>query len=111
MAKRRKIKKAKRRTSPDSESVIKASKSIAKRSKGFADTLGDHPILLETIAAVLVAAAGALRQPSRKRSEESSARKTGVLWLLALDIAQRSIETLAREREPRTRRSKARGKL
>ena len=66
---------------------------VAKVLKG-AKKIAQNPMAAEIVAATLVAAAAALRNPKR-------AAKTGVdggaLWQLALDVARRSIDAIAAE--------------
>lgn len=67
--------------------------------------LAANPAVTEVVAATLVAAAAALRDPKKARamaaeaaSELRQAAKSGAeggaLWQLALDVAQRSMDTL-----------------
>ena len=79
------------------EKVVKGAKKIAK-----------HPMATEVVAATLVAAAAALRNPKKAQAlaleaadDLKKAAKTGVdggaLWQLALDVARRSIDEIGKE--------------
>lgn len=69
----------------------------------------DHPLVAEVVAAALVGAAAALKNPAKARELAESAAdeitaagkntgaKGGALWLLALDIARRSVNSMAGE--------------
>ncbi len=93
---------------------------VAKRAKAKAADLATHPAVAEIVAATLVAAAAALKNPQKARdmatavsSELETASKEAVdrggrLWQLALDIARRSIDTL--ENDKSSGKSKAKAK-
>ena len=77
--------------------IVKGAKKMAK-----------HPMATEVVAATLVAAAAALRNPKKAQAlaleaadDLKSAAKTGVdggaLWQLALDVARRSIDEIGKE--------------
>ena len=82
-------------------------KVVAKAVKG-AKTIAKNPMTSEIVAATLVAAAAALRDPKKakalaleaaddlKKAAKSGA-DGGALWKLALDVARRSIDTVGRE--------------
>jgi hypothetical protein len=79
---------------------------VAKRAKVKAADLATHPAVAEIVAATLVAAAAALKNPQKARdmasavgSELETASQEAVdrgsrFWQLALDIARRSIDAL-----------------
>ena len=79
------------------EKVVKGAKKIAK-----------NPMTTEVVAATLVAAAAALRDPKKakalaleaaddlKKAAKSGA-DGGALWKLALDVARRSIDAVGKE--------------
>ena len=80
---------------------------VQKVVKG-AKKLAQNPMTTEVVAATLVAAAAALRDPRKakalaleaaddlKKAAKSGA-DGGALWKLALDIARRSIDTVGKE--------------
>ena len=80
---------------------------VAKVLKG-AKKIAQNPMAAEIVAATLVAAAAALRNPKRAQAlaveaadDLKKAAKTGVdggaLWQLALDVARRSIDAIGAE--------------
>ena len=88
------------------EKIVKTAK-VGKVVKG-AKKIAANPATTEIVAATLVAAAAALRDPKKARalaseaaSDLKQAAKSGVdggaLWQLALDVARRSIDTIRTE--------------
>ena len=88
------------------EKIVKTAK-VGKVVKG-AKRIAANPATTEIVAATLVAAAAALRDPKKARalaseaaSDLKQAAKSGVdggaLWQLALDVARRSIDTIRTE--------------
>ena len=87
--------------------TAKASAKVQKVVKG-AKKLAKNPMTTEVVAATLVAAAAALRDPKKakalaleaaddlKRAAKSGA-DGGALWKLALDVARRSIDAVGKE--------------
>jgi hypothetical protein len=94
----------------------KATKTAAKPARGAkvqkvvkgAKKLAQNPMTTEVVAATLVAAAAALRDPKKAKALALSAADDlkkaaksgadgGALWKLALDIARRSIDTVGKE--------------
>ncbi|QNP43558.1 hypothetical protein H9L15_02010 [Sphingomonas daechungensis] len=85
---------------------MKSAKKVAK-----------NPLTAEVVAATLVAAAAALRNPKKAQAlaleaadDIKSAAKSGVesgtaMWQLALDVARRSMDALGKDEPPRRRRS------
>jgi hypothetical protein len=80
---------------------------VQKVVKG-AKKLAQNPMTTEVVAATLVAAAAALRDPRKAKALALSAADDlknaaksgadgGALWKLALDIARRSIDTVGKE--------------
>ena len=79
---------------------------VAKQAKAKAADLATHPAVAEIVAASLVAAAAAIKNPQKARDmatavggELETASKEAVdrgshFWQLALDIARRSIDAL-----------------
>ncbi len=90
---------------------------IAKRAAGLKKTArrvkdktvkaaAQHPLVAEVVAAALVGAAAALKNPAKARQLAASAAdeitaagksanaKGAALWLLALDIARRSVDSM-----------------
>ena len=86
--------------------VVKAAK-VQKVVKG-AKKIAKNPMTTEIVAATLVAAAAALRDPKKakalaleaaddlKKAAKSGA-DGGALWKLALDVARRSIDAVGKE--------------
>ncbi len=70
----------------------------------------DHPLVAEVVAAALVGAAAALKNPAKARQLAASAAdeitaagksanaKGAAMWLLALDIARRSVDSMTGEK-------------
>jgi hypothetical protein len=102
---------------PKAPKAPKASKSPKSRKsadglrvagKKMAE-LASNPVVAEVVAATLVAAAAALRSPDKARALAESARndlsslgkgaaaKNNPFWQLALDVAQKSVDTLGRD--------------
>lgn len=86
--------------------VVKAAK-VQKVVKG-AKKIAQNPMTTEVVAATLVAAAAALRDPKKAKAlaleaadDLKKAAKSGVdggaLWQLALDVARRSIDEIGKE--------------
>ena len=80
---------------------------VAKVLKG-AKKVAKHPMATEIVAATLVAAAAALRNPKKAQAlaleaadDLKKAAKTGVdggaLWKLAMDVARKSIDAIGAE--------------
>lgn len=86
-------------------------KVVAKAVKG-AKKIAKNPMATEIVAATLVAAAAALRDPKKakalaleaaddlKKAAKSGA-DGGALWKLALDVARRSIDTVGKNDGPK----------
>jgi hypothetical protein len=88
------------------QKVIKVAK-VQKVVKG-AKKIAQNPMATEVVAATLVAAAAALRNPKKAQAlaleaadDLKKAAKTGVdggaLWQLALDVARKSIDEIGKE--------------
>ena len=88
------------------QKVVKAAKvqKVVKSAKKMAQ----HPMATEVVAATLVAAAAALRNPKKAQAlaleaadDLKKAAKSGVdggaLWQLALDVARKSIDEIGNE--------------
>lgn len=82
-------------------------KVVAKAVKG-AKKIAKNPMTTEIVAATLVAAAAALRDPKKAKALALSAADDlknaaksgadgGALWKLALDVARRSIDTVGKD--------------
>ena len=90
---------------------------VAKVLKG-AKKIAQNPMAAEIVAATLVAAAAALRDPNRakalaleaaddlKKAAKSGA-DGGALWKLALDVARRSIDAVGKEKTVAAKPKKA----
>lgn len=87
--------------------------SVAVRAaKKKAVKLASNPVVAEVVAATLVAAAAALKNPKKARdmavsaadeisaASKATAKDGNALWQLALDIAKRSVESLATDSDP-----------
>ena len=112
MAREKTIRKKAGGGKPGKAAAAPAAKAKNKRKAGKvgkvvegAKKLAASPAVTEVVAATLVAAAAAMRDPKKARalaveaaSELRQAAKSGAeggaLWQLALDVAQRSMETL-----------------
>ena len=86
--------------------VVKAAK-VQKVVKG-AKKIAKNPMATEVVAATLVAAAAALRNPKKAQAlaveaadDLKKAAKSGIdggaLWQLALDVARKSIDEIGKE--------------
>jgi hypothetical protein len=85
--------------------VAKVAKAAGKARKKAAD-LAANPVVAEIVAAALVATAAAIKNPKKARDIAASAadelksaskdagKKGNAMWLLALDVARRSIDAL-----------------
>lgn len=88
--------------------VAKVAKAAQRAGKKASD-LASNPIVAEVVAATLVAAAAALKNPKKARDlaagaadELQAASRAGVkqgnaFWQLALDVARKSIDALGAE--------------
>ena len=103
------------------QKIVKAAK-VEKVVKG-AKKIAANPATTEIVAATLVAAAAALRDPRKARALASEAASDlkqaarsgvdgGALWQLALDVARRSIDTIGTEngKKAKSKAKKAGGK-
>ena len=98
---------AKARKATKTAKTAKASAKVQKVVKG-AKKIAKNPMTTEIVAATLVAAAAALRDPKKakalaleaaddlKKAAKSGA-DGGALWKLALDVARRSIDAVGKE--------------
>jgi hypothetical protein len=93
---------------------------VAKVLKG-AKKIAQNPMAAEIVAATLVAAAAALRNPKRAQAlaveaadDLKKVAKTGVdggaLWQLALDVARRSIDAIGAEADEPKKSAAKKGK-
>lgn len=100
--------KASPRTGATQSKPVKAVRKVAtKASKAVAN----NPVVAEVVAATLVAAAAALKNPAKARAlaesvadelqeaSKAAAAKSGAFWQLAMDIARRSVEALGMEKK------------
>jgi hypothetical protein len=104
------VKKPKKSSKPKAERKSKAAApSVSKIAKAAADKAADlasSPIVAEIVAATLVAAAAAIRDPKKARQIAAAAgdelqtatKRAGkggeAMWQLALDVGRRSLEAL-----------------
>jgi hypothetical protein len=110
------------------ESKAKAAPAAAKVSKiakvaaEKAADLASNPVVAEIVAATLVAAAAAIRDPKKARqiaeaagNELETAGKTAskggeAMWQLALDVGRKSLEALGNEGAKPAKKAKAKKK-
>jgi hypothetical protein len=101
------------------QKVVKAAK-VQKVVKG-AKKIAQNPMATEVVAATLVAAAAALRNPKKAQAlaleaadDLKKAAKSGVdggaLWQLALDVARKSIDQIGKEDSAAKKARKAKPK-
>ena len=90
---------------------------VAKVVKG-AKKIAQNPMTTEVVAATLVAAAAALRDPMKAKALALSAADDlkkaaksgadgGALWKLALDVARRSVDAIGKEKPAAAKPKKA----
>jgi len=90
---------------------------VAKVMKG-AKKIAQNPMTTEVVAATLVAAAAALRDPKKAKALALSAADDlkkaaksgadgGALWKLALDVARRSVDAIGKEKPAAAKPKKA----
>lgn len=94
-------------------------KVVTKAVKG-AKKIAKNPMTTEIVAATLVAAAAALRDPKKAKAlalEAADLKKAaksgadgGALWKLALDVARRSIDTVGNDGAKKAKKSGAKKK-
>ena len=94
-------------------------KISVKGAKAKAAEIASNPVVTEVVAATLVAAAAALRDPNKARQlalsaadEIKAATKGGqgrgaALWQMALDVAKRSIDSANADAQPAKKASGA----
>ena len=92
-------------------------KAVVRTAGKKAADLASNPAVAEVVAATLVAAAAAIKNPKKARdmaasvgeelesASKNAAGKGGAFWQLALDIARRSIDSIGAEKA----RPKAKG--
>lgn len=100
------------KTSDKKDKKDKPQKSTAQRVRKATVKLASNPLVSEVVAATLVAAAAALKNPKKARALAESAgneigsaskemaNKGGAMWSLAMDIARNSLEAIAGESTP-----------
>ena len=105
----KKGKKAKVAIANGKPAAAKIKKAAGKAGKRAAKLVQDHPVAAEVVAAALVAAAAALKDPAKARAMaaaaadeltamgKDAASKGSALWKLALDIGRHSVEALGAE--------------
>ena len=93
-------------------------KKVVKKATKKAAKIAQNPIVAEVVAATLVAAAAAIRNPKKAREialaagdEIGGAAKTatgqgGAFWQLAMDVAKRSVDALAEDQGKKTKANK-----
>lgn len=99
------------RTSKASGAKIAKTAPAVRKVATKARKLAANPVVTEVVAATLVAAAAALKNPAKARAlaesvadelqeaSKAAATKTGAFWQLAMDIARRSVDTLGIEQK------------
>lgn len=87
-------------------------RGLVKEAKKSVTKLASNPAVSEVVAATLVAAAAALRDPDRARAlagtaaeelkalSKKSQREGSALWKLALDVAGRSLDSFGAAAQP-----------
>lgn len=92
-------------------------KKVARTVKKKGAELATNPAVAEVVAATLVAAAAAMRDPKKARLLAESAADeirgagkqvattAGPLWQIALDVARRSLEAVQGEEAPKKAKS------
>ena len=97
-------------------------KKAVKTATSTAKKIASNPAVAEIVAASLVAAAAAIKDPKKARGmaaavgeELSKASKSSIdrgnrFWALALDVAQRSIEALGEEKSAKAGPAKKKAK-
>jgi hypothetical protein len=113
--KKPKDKKDKRKTAT-SPSLSKTPKKAVKSLKA----ISQNPLVADVVAAALIGMAAALKDSDKARKmasdasdqlnalSKSGAKKGNAMWDLALDIGQRTLETLAKDQGGSRKGSKAR---
>jgi hypothetical protein len=93
-------------------------KKVVKKATKKAAKIAQNPIVAEVVAATLVAAAAAIRNPKKAREialaagdEIGGAAKTatgqgGAFWQLAMDVARRSVDALAEDQGKKATKKK-----
>ena len=122
MAKDKKASGTKSKAKPQAAKAKPAKSKVkvaVKAAKTKASELASNPAVTEVVAATLVAAAAALRDPSKARQMALSAAdeiktatrdnegKGAALWQLALDVAKRSIDAANADAKPAKTKSSA----
>ena len=92
--------------------------TAAKALKAKTAEMASSPVAAEIVAATLVAAAAALKDPKKARqiaesaadeiktASKEAAGKGGAMWLLALEVARRSIDALASDKPKKSKKKK-----
>jgi hypothetical protein len=118
----KKVKKAARKADKKINTSSKASELVRKAG----ETIVSHPAVAEVVAATLVAAAAALKNPKKAQAlaiaagddlqalTKEAAAKGSALWALALEVGRKSLETFdlapagpAARRKPAARKAPA----
>jgi len=96
--------------------------TAAKALKARTAEMASSPVAAEIVAATLVAAAAALKDPKKARriaesaadeikaASAQAAGKGGAMWLLALEVARRSIDALATDKPAKKAKKKKKKK-
>ena len=121
MAKEKKKKAAEapkaKKKSAKSASTADTIKKVARTAKKKGAELASNPAVAEVVAATLVAAAAALRDPKKARliaetaadeikaAGKQAAASRGPLWQIALEVARRSFDAVQAEEAPKKAKS------
>lgn len=109
---------AKAKRSPKAAPASKAIDGAVRAAKDKVVEIASNPVVAEVVAATLVAAAAALRNPDKARElarsagdelgsiSKSAVGKGGAFWKLATDIARQSIASLNEDSSSGARSSK-----
>lgn len=98
--------KASSKTARTSDTAAPDIATVAKKVKAKAADLASNPLVAEVVAATLVAAAAAIKDPKKARAIAESvgdelgkaakgAQGGSAMWQLAMDVAKRSMGALA----------------
>ena len=99
-------KKDKKKAAKKADKKLKGAAKAKTVARKAADAVAAHPAVAEVVAAALVGAAAALKNPRKARALAESAGdsleklgkeaagKGSALWSLALEVGRRSLETL-----------------
>ena len=115
-----KDKKKKQKPNDKADKGKKKGKSSPAKAVKTVKALAENPLVADIVAAALVGMAAALKDSDKARKmasdasdqlnalSKSGAKKGNAMWDLALDIGQRTLETLAKDQGGSKKGSKSR---